>query len=128
MNEIEAKKQLDILIKKARVHFYKPIQIAEVLYRSRINSNLNLLNLEEYRSKSKGWRDTISDRFNGRSSSSSAKYQDDLFEPDKMSPSVLIALSNANKNGIVENYIYNKFFFKTFSNVKCFRFVRCKRL
>jgi hypothetical protein len=54
MNVSDAKVQLDALIKKARVHFYKPIQIAEVLYKARLNSHLNLLNLEEYRSKSKG--------------------------------------------------------------------------
>lgn len=114
MNASDAKVQLDTLIKKARVHFYKPIQIAEVLYKARLNPSLNLLNLEEYRSKSKGWRDSVCNKFIGRSSTSSAKYQDDLFEPDKMSPAILDVLSSENKahQGVVENYIYNKFFAK----------------
>ena len=31
----DAKKALDNVIKKSRVHLYKPIQIAEILYRDR---------------------------------------------------------------------------------------------
>ncbi len=33
MNNQNAKESLDTIIKKARVHLYKPIQIAEILYR-----------------------------------------------------------------------------------------------
>ena len=36
MNIKEAKNALDKVIDKARVHLYKPIQIAEILYRDRI--------------------------------------------------------------------------------------------
>ena len=32
-NRVQAKAALDAVIKKSRVHLYKPIQIAEILYR-----------------------------------------------------------------------------------------------
>ena len=32
----EAKKALDAVIEKGRVHLYKPIQVAEILYRDRV--------------------------------------------------------------------------------------------
>ena len=32
---VDAKKAVDSIIKKSRVHFYKPIQIAEILHRNR---------------------------------------------------------------------------------------------
>ncbi|HHF1236178.1 TPA: HaeII family restriction endonuclease, partial [Haemophilus influenzae] len=80
MNDIQvAKESLDKIIKKARVHLYKPIQIAEILYQDRVNKNINLLDKETYRNISKKWRDVICIRFLGRVSTSSAKYQDDLF-------------------------------------------------
>lgn len=47
----EAKEALDTLIKKSRVHLYKPIQIAEILYgvtctfHSNISPCVNLKNL-----------------------------------------------------------------------------------
>ena len=43
----EAKKALDLVIAKSRVHLYKPIQIAEILYRDRVHNDINLLNLED---------------------------------------------------------------------------------
>lgn len=46
---IEAKIALDKLIKKSRVHLYKPIQIAEILYHHRMHNDIDLLNLEDYR-------------------------------------------------------------------------------
>ncbi|MGK7881503.1 MAG: HaeII family restriction endonuclease [Crocosphaera sp.] len=42
---------------KSRTRFYKPIQIAEVLYHSRIDNNIDIYNKEDYRIKSKLWRD-----------------------------------------------------------------------
>ena len=54
MNDIQvAKESLDKIIKKARVHLYKPIQIAEILYQDRVNKNINLLDKETYRNISK---------------------------------------------------------------------------
>jgi type II restriction enzyme len=114
MDVNSSKEILDSVIKGTRVHFYKPIQIAEILYKARINSELDLNNIEEYRTKSKKWRDNICGRFIGRNSSSSAEFQDAIFKEGKMTPEVLVALSLENniKNAIVENYIYNKFFVK----------------
>lgn len=75
-----AKDSLDSIIKKARVHLYKPIQIAEILYHKRTqNNSLNLLELEEYRAQSKRWRDLVCIELLGNICSSSARFQDDLF-------------------------------------------------
>ena len=52
MNIIEAKQALDKVIDKARVHLYKPIQIAEILYRDRIEQDITLLDLTTYRTQS----------------------------------------------------------------------------
>ena len=43
-----AKDQLDTVIRKARVHFYKPIQIAEILRRDRIEKDIDLGDLDTY--------------------------------------------------------------------------------
>jgi len=109
----KAKESLDIVIRKSRVHLYKPIQIAEILYHDRVKSfsNLDLGDLESYRTLSKGWRDDICLRFVGRTSTSSAKYQDDLFSETAVPPEVLKTLGGINRanNGLVEAYIYKAF-------------------
>ncbi|KKT28529.1 hypothetical protein A3G55_02930 [Candidatus Giovannonibacteria bacterium RIFCSPLOWO2_12_FULL_44_25] len=99
---------LDTIIRKSRVHFYKPIQIAEILYYHRTQKGLNLKNLETYRNISKRWRDEVSIRLVGRKSTSSQKYQDNVFEQNAMPPNLLAALGEANKNGggFIEAYIY----------------------
>ena len=43
MDIAQAKNSLDTIIKKARVHLYKPIQIAEILYRDRVVGDIRLL-------------------------------------------------------------------------------------
>ena len=108
MDNKTAKDQLDIVIRKARVHFYKPIQIAEILYRDRIEGDIDLGDLETYRTPSRKWRDAISLRFIGRISTSSARYQDDLFNANATPPTVLSQLGKINRdsNGVVEAYIY----------------------
>lgn len=45
----EAKHALDVVIEKGRVHLYKPIQVAEILYRDRVHKDIDLSNLEDYR-------------------------------------------------------------------------------
>ncbi len=109
-NSIEiAKNQIDSLIKKSRVHFYKPIQIAEILHKKRTTkTNIDLLDLEAYRNISKRWRDEISMRLIGRKSTSSQKYQDNIFETNAIPPQVLDILNSINidTNGGVEAYIY----------------------
>jgi len=111
MNDQQAKEAIDSLIKKARVHLYKPIQIAEILYRDRVVGDIDLEQLETYRKVSKRWRDEICNRFLDRTSTSSAKYQDDIFSENAIPPTVLKHLGEINKanNGIVEAYIYRLF-------------------
>ena len=108
MDNQTAKDHLDTVIKKARIHFYKPIQIAEILHRDRIEKDIDLENLETYRTPSRKWRDAISIRFIGRVSTSSARYQDDLFNANATPPTVLSQLGKINRdsNGVVEAYIY----------------------
>ena len=109
-----AKECLDKVIKKARVHFYKPIQIAEILYRDRIHKDINLMDLDTYRIQSRKWRDIICLEFLGRVSNSSIKYQDDLFNKSAVPPEAIYELAKQNRknNGIFEAYIYKKFFGK----------------
>lgn len=112
MDIIEAKQALDKVIDKARVHLYKPIQIAEILYRDRVVQDINLAQLETYRNLSKKWRNVICINFLGRTSTSSARYQDDVFNENAIPPQVLAVLGEENKkkNGVVEAYIYTKFY------------------
>ncbi|MEG2612008.1 MAG: HaeII family restriction endonuclease [Alistipes sp.] len=120
MEILEAKQALDKIITKARVHLYKPIQIAEILYENRINNNIKLADLETYRNASKKWRDEVCIRFLGRTSTSSARYQDDLFNENAIPPQVLAILGEENrtKQGVVEAYIYNQFEHR-FSQMYC---------
>lgn len=111
MNDQQAKNAIDSLIKKARVHLYKPLQIAEILYRDRTKKDISLPDMETYRNTSKRWRDEVCIRFLGRASTSSARFQDDLFNENAIPPKVLSHLGEINreKNGIVEAYIYRRF-------------------
>lgn len=111
MDTQTAKNHLDTVIRKARVHFYKPIQIAEILHRDRIEQNIVLEDLETYRTVSRKWRDEISLRFVGRISTSSARYQDNLFDANATPPAVLSQLGEINRStgGAVEAYIYAAF-------------------
>lgn len=107
----DAKKALDSIISKSRVHLYKPIQIAEILYRARVHKDINPLNLEEYRTKSKKWRDDICRELLGRACTSSARFQDDLFNGNAMPPVLLNELhkENIKTKGAVEAYVYRRF-------------------
>ncbi|MGM9809736.1 MAG: HaeII family restriction endonuclease [Paludibacteraceae bacterium] len=112
LSRVEAKKALDNVIAKSRAHLYKPIQIAEILYHHRTDDKKwDLYDLESYRNTSKKWRDDISISLLGRVCTSSAKFQDNLFEANAIPPTVLAILGEENKrtNGAVEAYIYNKF-------------------
>ena len=103
---------LNNVIKKSRIHLYKPIQIAEVLYKDRKNAieNLDLSDLSTYRIQSRKWRDEQSIKIIGRISTSSARYQDDVWNENAVPPKALAVLSEYNKQtcGVVEAYIYNK--------------------
>lgn len=104
----KAKEALETVIKKSRVHLYKPIQIAEILYHHRSERGWDLNDLESYRNISKKWRDEISIRLVGRRSTSSQKYQDNVFEANAMPPRLLGKLGKLNKKGkgFIETYIY----------------------
>ena len=104
----EAKEALDKIIRKSRVHMYKPIQIAEILYHHRAEGGFNLDDLQEYRNKSKQWRDIITQRLVGRVSTSSQKFQDNIFEANAIPPATLATLGEINEKGkgFVELYIY----------------------
>ena len=111
MNTSEAKQVLDKVISKARISLYKPIQIAEILHRDRVIGDIDLSDLNTYRTISKKWRDSICLQFLGRTSTSSSKYQDDVFNENAVPPDVLCVLGFENKkySGIVEAYIYHCF-------------------
>lgn len=107
----EAKNALDSVIKKSRVHLYKPIQIAEILYRDRVFGDIRLEVLEDYRTKSKKWRDAVCIELLGRICTSSARFQDDLFNDNAIPPRLIVELGKENKrtSGAVEAYIYHRF-------------------
>ena len=107
----KAKLALCSLIGKSRVHLYKPIQIAEILYHDRVYHDVDLLDLETYRTRSKKWRDEISLQLLGRICTSSARFQDDLFNENAIPPHILDVLGEENRrtNGAVEAFIYALF-------------------
>lgn len=111
MDTTTAKNHLDTLIRKTRIHFYKPIQVAEILHRDRIERDIDLDDLETYRTASRQWRNEISLRFVGRISTSSSRFQDNLFDANATPPSVLARLGDINRrnDGAVEAYIYTAF-------------------
>jgi HaeII restriction endonuclease. len=107
-----AKTALDNLIKKSRIHFYKPIQIAEILFQHRTGTQkIDLSEASHYRTQSKQWRDVICNELLKRICTSSARFQDDLFNDNAIPPKILKILGDENirTNGAVEAYIYSKF-------------------
>ena len=97
---------LDELIRKGRVHLYKPIQIAEILRRDRIMKDIELSKIETYRNPSRKWRDEVSVRLVGSVSTSNSRYQDDIFRA--VTPINLVKLGRENRTdaGGVEARIY----------------------
>lgn len=65
--------------------------------------------MDTYRNISKRWRDEITKVLVGRISTSSQKFQDNLFEKNAMPPELLKELAEFNKknDGLVEDYIYH---------------------
>jgi hypothetical protein len=103
-----AKKRLDSLINKSRVDLYKPIQIAEVLQKSRLDPKVDANQIETYRTQSKRWRDEVTLKLTGKKSTSSSRFQDNVWESNAMPPEMLSVLDIENKRtqGAVERYIY----------------------
>lgn len=107
--KLDAKGYLDDLINKGRIHLYKPIQIAEILYRDRING-INFDDTSTYINPSKKWRNTISKTLVKHECSSSDPYQKALFTT-QMPKDKLIELAAINREtrGGVEAYFYRLF-------------------
>jgi hypothetical protein len=114
MKETASKTRLDSLIAKGRVDLYKPIQIAEVLHKHRIlpeHEQFDLNDVESFRNRSRVWRDEVTLRLLSKRSTSSARYQDDIWNASAMPPNLLIPLDRFNQKsgGVVEAYIYQRF-------------------
>lgn len=112
MTAAEAKQKLDTVINKSRVHFYKPIQIAEILHHQRtVERDMDLTDLESYRTRSRKWRDVVCEELLGNKCTSSARFQDDLFNENAVPPAALAELGRENlrTSGAVEAYIYRQF-------------------
>lgn len=108
----DAKTRLDKLIKKARDRLYKPIQIAEILYRHRTQGNIDLSDLDSYRRISNKWKSEISLRLLGRKPTLNSRYEDQLFDEEVIPPRILSELGKINSApetcGVVEVYIYDR--------------------
>jgi len=109
-----AKESLDRLITKQRVAFYKPIQVAEILNHVRSGKEITINdvpNVETYRNPSKRWRDSVTRELIDQVSTSSQKFQDNLFDRNAMPPETLSVLAKENTKypGVVERYIYQHF-------------------
>lgn len=107
----EAKVRLDLIIGKSRVDLYKPIHIAEVLYRSRTVGDFDITKLETFQNPSLRWRNEVTQKLAGKVSTSSARYQHDVWSETAMTAEFLIVLDKENKrtNGAIEKYIYARY-------------------
>lgn len=113
MNVNEAKAKLDRVIQLSRVEMYKPIQVAEILKELKDNQLIKPLNLETYRNLSKELRDNITSQLFGKVSTSSMRYQDDLWNDSAIPPTALSILAEVNKHkSMVEEYIYQHVYAK----------------
>jgi len=107
----KAKARLDLIFDKGRTDLYKPIQIAEVLRKLRLEGGFDIGDVETYRNPSIHWRNEVTQRFMHKSSSSSAQYQHNVWDENAMPPNILVALDKENKRtqGAVERYIYMRY-------------------
>lgn len=107
----QAKIKLDLIIGKSRVDLYKPIHIAEVLYRSRTVGDFDVAKLETFQNPSLRWRNEVTQKLAGKISTSSARYQHDVWSETAMPIEFLIVLDAENKttNGAIEKYIYARY-------------------
>lgn len=118
MDISQAKQELDYVISLSKDKFYKPTQIAEILFHFRIDKidkskrvDKSEIDFDKIRKNSKKWRNNISSQLVGRNSNSSSRYEDNLFEKNAISKDGLAELISYNneKKGVIEAYIYNEF-------------------
>ncbi|MDR0391626.1 MAG: HaeII family restriction endonuclease [Planctomycetaceae bacterium] len=104
---MESKKRLDKLIKKSRADLYKPIAIAEILYRHRVNG-LNIDNVDSYRRQSYGWMQDIIWQLHHKTTQLNSRYWDQLFDATILPPTQIQELAEFNNEhkGLIEIYIY----------------------
>jgi len=134
---VEARSALDKVIRKQRTAFYKPVQLAEVLHRvccpEREKCDSAALtpfrlrtDLENYRVSSRHWRDVITQQLVGNVSTSSARYQDDLFNENAVSPRLLSILGEENCRypRVVERYIYQAFWLQLRAVHQVFEYIQ----
>ncbi|MDR1290039.1 MAG: HaeII family restriction endonuclease [Planctomycetaceae bacterium] len=104
---MESKKRLNTLIKKSRSDLYKPIAVAEILYRNR-TEELNVADKEQYRRQSYEWMRDIIWKLHRKTTQLNSRYWDQLFDESILPPAQLqeLAKYNTRYNGIIEVYIY----------------------
>lgn len=113
MNIASARAKLDHVIQLSRVEMYKPIQIAETLREFTLNKSINPSKLETYRNLSRDLRNRVTLELIGKVSTSSMRFQDDLWNASAMPPEALSALATANTKHEVEEYIYQHVYAKS---------------
>jgi len=113
MNLPSARAKLDHVIQLSRVEMYKPIQIAETLREFSLNKSINPSKLETYRNLSRDLRNRVTLELIGKVSTSSMRFQDDLWNASAMPPEALNALASANSKHQVEEYIYQHVYAKS---------------
>jgi hypothetical protein len=113
MNLALARAKLDHVIQLSRVEMYKPIQIAETLREFTLNKSINLSKLETFRNLSRDLRNRVTLELIGKVSTSSMRFQDDLWNTSAMPPEALTALATANSKHQVEEYIYQHVYAKS---------------
>jgi type II restriction enzyme len=104
---MESKKRLDTLIKKSRADLYKPIAIAEILYRHR-TEKMDILSINNYRRKSYEWMREVIWKLHRKTTSLNSRYWDQLFDKEVLPPEQIAKLAdfNSQNKGIIEVYIY----------------------
>jgi type II restriction enzyme len=107
-DETEAKRRLDALVNKARADLYKPMAIAEILYRHRNGDLDSLENKELYRRRSYSWMLEALRQVADKTTQLNSRYWDQTFDQEVIPPRVLATLGDLNRkhDGIVEVYIY----------------------
>lgn len=106
----EAKRRLDKLISKSREQFYKPIQIAEILFKDRVEESIDWKDVNTFRRQSTRWRNEMLIQLGRSPAVLNSRYEDQLFDAEVLPPSCLadLAAENRNQNGVVELYIYRQ--------------------
>lgn len=113
-----ALQQLDRVISLSRVEMYKPIQIAETLREFTLNKSFTPTSLETYRSLSRDLRNKVTLELIGKVSTSSMRYQDDVWNPSALPPAALSTLTSFNRNHEVEEYIYQHVYAKSLQMIE----------